>query len=31
MDAARDFWEKWNREHGEDMKCVHEYKFEELK
>lgn len=28
MDSAKDFWEKWNREHEKEMKCVHEYRFE---
>jgi hypothetical protein len=32
IDAAREFWNNWNRGHGEDvMKCIHEYEFEELK
>ena len=30
IDTAKDFWEKWNREHGEDMKCVHDYVIETL-
>ena len=30
IDTATDFWNNWNREHGEDMKCVHDYEFEEI-
>ena len=30
LDSAKDFWEKWNRGHGDVMKCVHEYVFEEI-
>ena len=30
LDSAKDFWEKWNREHGEDMTCVHDYVIEAL-
>ena len=31
IDSAHDFWKNWNHDHGEDMKCVHDYIIEEIK
>jgi hypothetical protein len=30
MESLRPFWDRWNSKHGENMKCVHEYEFEEI-
>jgi|SaaInlV_150m_DNA_2_1039686.scaffolds.fasta_scaffold13665_2 hypothetical protein len=27
MDILESFWKDWNKHNGEDMKCVHDYKF----
>jgi hypothetical protein len=30
IDTATDFWNIWNREQEEDMRCVHDYVIETL-
>ena len=30
IDGVENFWKNWKREHGADLKCVHDYIVETL-
>jgi hypothetical protein len=30
IEGIRDFWVNWNRQYGENMKCLHDYNIETL-